>query len=239
MNYRKHYDLLIERAKTRTLDCYFERHHVVPRCIGGTDDKENLVELTPEEHFVAHQLLIKMYPDVDALVYAANKMTVASTTLKRNNKRYGWLKRRYQSVCKKRIGDKNPSYGKYWYYNPKTGTNGKFTEKEVPTGWIKGRQEKKKHVKKCEKCNFEFEGNKRNRFCKKCVVEAKIHNGKAASTKNQARSKYQEYEVIQALRDSNSISECCKKLGLSGRGNSYYRIKRIAAENNILFGTLV
>ena len=27
--------------------------------MGGTDDEENLVELTPEEHYVAHQLLVK------------------------------------------------------------------------------------------------------------------------------------------------------------------------------------
>ena len=57
---------------------------------GQQDDKSNLVELTPEEHYVAHQLLVKMYPDIDNLVYAANKMTVTSKNTKRNNKRYGW-----------------------------------------------------------------------------------------------------------------------------------------------------
>ena len=117
MDYNTHYNLLIERAKTRQLSGYVERHHIVPKCMGGTDDKSNLVELTPEEHYVAHQLLVKMYPEVDSLVYAANKMTVSSKTTSRNNKRYGWLKRRYQSVCKKRIGKKNSSYGTRWYTN--------------------------------------------------------------------------------------------------------------------------
>ena len=117
MDYKKHYDLLIKRAKTRQLSCYIERHHIVPKCMGGTDDKSNLVELTPEEHYVAHQLLVKMYPDVDGLVYAASKMTVSSKTVLRNNKLYGWLRRRYQSVCKKRVGEKNSSYGNRWYTN--------------------------------------------------------------------------------------------------------------------------
>jgi hypothetical protein len=117
MDYKKHYDLLIKRAKTRQLSCYIERHHIVPKCMGGTDDKSNLVELTPEEHYVAHQLLVKMYPNVDGLVYAASKMTVSSKTVLRNNKLYGWLKRRYQSVCKKRVGEKNSSYGNRWYTN--------------------------------------------------------------------------------------------------------------------------
>jgi hypothetical protein len=151
MDYFKHYNLLIERAKSRNLDGYKERHHIVPRCMNGTDDKSNIVELTPEEHYVAHQLLVKMYPDVDGLVYAVNKMAVSSKYVKRNNKRYGWLRRRYQHICKKRVGKKNPSYGRRWYYNPNTMENGKFLEKDIPTGWIKGRasKTKKRYCKTC------------------------------------------------------------------------------------------
>jgi len=153
MNYKKHYDLLIERARTRHLNGYVERHHIVPRCIGGTDEKSNLVELTPEEHYVAHQLLVKMYPENDSLVYAASKMTVSSKTVLRNNKLYGWLRRKHQSVCKKRVGNKNPSYGRSWYYDPKTLKNGKFLSEDVPDDWIKGRVPslRKRYCKVCEK----------------------------------------------------------------------------------------
>ena len=70
MDYTKHYNLLIERAKNRLLECYTERHHIVPRCMGGSDDLDNLVDLTPEEHYVAHQLLVKMHPGEHKLVYA-------------------------------------------------------------------------------------------------------------------------------------------------------------------------
>jgi len=150
MDYQRHYDLLIDKAKNRQLNGYLEKHHIVPRCLGGTDDKDNLVALTPEEHYVAHQLLVKMYPENDSLVYAANKMTVTSKYAPRNNKRYGWLKRKYQSVCKKRVGNKNPSFGRSWYYNPDTLENGKFLEHEVPAGWIRGRNPKK--PKRCKKC---------------------------------------------------------------------------------------
>lgn len=117
MDYKKHYDLLINRAKTRKMSCYVEKHHIVPKCIGGTNEENNLVELTPEEHYVAHQLLVKIYPDIDSLVYAANKMTVTSKTTKRNNKLYGWLKRKYVIICKKRVGKNNASYGSRWYTN--------------------------------------------------------------------------------------------------------------------------
>jgi hypothetical protein len=90
MNYRKHYDRLIERARTRALDGYIERHHVVPRCLGGNDDPENLVSLTPEEHVIANQLLAKMYKDHPGLALAAMMMAT-----KVSNKAYGWLRRNF------------------------------------------------------------------------------------------------------------------------------------------------
>jgi hypothetical protein len=91
MDYHRIYSQLIERARNRQIDGYLERHHVVPKCIDGTDDSENLVDLTPEEHYVAHQLLVKIYPKNHDLVFAASMM--AST--RPGNKLYGWLKRKH------------------------------------------------------------------------------------------------------------------------------------------------
>jgi hypothetical protein len=52
MNYKNIYERLIQRGKSRTLSEYTERHHIVPRCMGGTDDAQNIVRLTAEEHYV-------------------------------------------------------------------------------------------------------------------------------------------------------------------------------------------
>lgn len=43
----------------RRLDCYTEKHHIIPRSMGGKDTKENLVILTAREHYLAHLLLTK------------------------------------------------------------------------------------------------------------------------------------------------------------------------------------
>jgi len=94
MNYQAIYDSLIQRARTRLLEGYSESHHVVPKCMGGTDDPTNLVDLTPEEHFLAHQLLVKIHPDNAKLVWAANFMIVDKDGRRVNNKLFGWLKRR-------------------------------------------------------------------------------------------------------------------------------------------------
>jgi hypothetical protein len=92
MNYLKHYNLLIERGKNRVLEGYVERHHIIPRCLGGSNDVSNLVQLTPEEHYVAHQLLHKMHPNVVGLAYAMAMFQANNHHL--SNKIYGWVKRK-------------------------------------------------------------------------------------------------------------------------------------------------
>jgi hypothetical protein len=94
MNYKKHYELLIERGKNRVLDGYVERHHIMPQCMGGSDERENLVQLTPEEHYVAHQLLLKIYPDVVGLASATQLMTVHHTDSRTTNKLFGWIRKK-------------------------------------------------------------------------------------------------------------------------------------------------
>jgi hypothetical protein len=61
MNYQKIHDQIIERAKTRVLIGYKERHHIIPRCMGGTNNKENLIDLTAREHFIIHLLLAEIH----------------------------------------------------------------------------------------------------------------------------------------------------------------------------------
>lgn len=94
MNYKKHYDNLMERSKNRVLGGYVEKHHIIPRCMGGTDDFSNIAILTPEEHFLAHQLLVRMYPNSYPLIKAAVIMTTHHTQQRANNKLFGWLRRK-------------------------------------------------------------------------------------------------------------------------------------------------
>lgn len=104
MNYQAHYDRLIARARNRELTGYSERHHVLPRCLGGSDSKSNLVNLTAAEHYVAHQLLVKIYPGNRSIAYAAYVMAVTSKNHEgRANKHYGWLKGRFSEAHRARV----------------------------------------------------------------------------------------------------------------------------------------
>lgn len=97
-----HYDSLIERARNRSIlpGVYFEHHHIIPKCLDGTDDIENLVKLFPEEHYIAHLLLVKIYPDEKKLIYAARMMCIGSSNNRRSNKEYAWLKEKFIQLKK-------------------------------------------------------------------------------------------------------------------------------------------
>ena len=62
--YTRWYNNITENAKSRIIDGYTERHHIHPRSLGGTNDKDNLVNLTAREHFICHWLLTKMHTGV-------------------------------------------------------------------------------------------------------------------------------------------------------------------------------
>lgn len=88
------YHEITERARTRTIDGYVERHHIHPRSLGGTDDKDNLVDLTAREHFICHWLLTKMHTGE-----AKAKMVYALNGMKRSND----FAQRYETAITSRV----------------------------------------------------------------------------------------------------------------------------------------
>ena len=82
MNYKNIYDCLIGRAKhVKSFVGYYEKHHIIPRCVGGDDSSTNIVKLTPKQHYVAHHLLVKIYQNtkyISKLVCAFRYMSVDS-----------------------------------------------------------------------------------------------------------------------------------------------------------------
>lgn len=61
MNYQRIYNEFISDRKTKKINGYSEKHHIIPRMIGGKDTEDNLIKLTPEDHLFAHLLLAKTY----------------------------------------------------------------------------------------------------------------------------------------------------------------------------------
>jgi len=99
MNYQNIYNQIIKRAQNRKLEGYKEKHHIVPKCMGGSNDKKNIVELTAREHFVCHRLLCKIYPDnlslKSALWFLINAARVYQSRYIPSGKIYENIKKEY------------------------------------------------------------------------------------------------------------------------------------------------
>jgi len=103
--YTKWYNQITDRARNRIVEGYTEKHHILPRSLGGTDDAFNLVDLTAREHFVCHWLLTKMYTG-----QAKSKMINALWMMQSKNE----YQNRYQTNITSRVYESlRKDYAKY------------------------------------------------------------------------------------------------------------------------------
>jgi hypothetical protein len=121
--YTKCYNQIIARAQSRTtVEGYTEKHHIIPKSLGGNNRKDNLVKLTAREHFICHRLLIKMVNDPFKIkmIRAVWRMTVKGADFqdryKPNSRTYESIRLQFGSlrkgkttsdIVKKKISDAN------------------------------------------------------------------------------------------------------------------------------------
>ena len=118
MNYQRIYDEIINNATSRglnkkLLDGYYERHHVIPKCLGGMNDKNNLVLLTGREHYICHWLLWKINREDCKLFTAYHKMVYCKDISQQRNfnitsKQYEILRLNISNICSERFKNSIP-----------------------------------------------------------------------------------------------------------------------------------
>ena len=93
---------------------YKHKHHIIPKHMGGTDDKENLIELTPKQHALAHKKLYEKYGKwQDLFAYKALSGRLKNEDIHREKARMANLGNKNASGMKhttdglKRIGEYN------------------------------------------------------------------------------------------------------------------------------------
>jgi hypothetical protein len=84
--YTRFYFDIVQKARARINEQVNETHHILPRALGGGDESDNLVKLTPREHFIVHALLPRMVTGEyrRKMLYAFWMMTVRG----KNHSRY-------------------------------------------------------------------------------------------------------------------------------------------------------
>jgi hypothetical protein len=87
-------------ANAKQTAAYTEKHHIVPRSLGGSNDKSNIIKLSAREHFICHWLLSKMCAGNER-----NKMVYALFMMKKESKQH----QRYFTPITSRVFEKYKS----------------------------------------------------------------------------------------------------------------------------------
>lgn len=82
------YEKLIQYYRANPPEGFVERHHILPRCMGGTDTLDNLILLPARAHFIVHYLLYKAYPENKSLAHAFAMMGVNNPHQRRSSRLY-------------------------------------------------------------------------------------------------------------------------------------------------------
>ena len=149
--YTKWYNQIIDRTKGRVLEPPFERHHIKPRSLGGTDDKENIAFITPREHFICHWLLIKMTTGEEhyKMLNALRMMRAENPGQKRyktkiTSRVYESIKLEYAKLQSEKVrGENNPMYGDKFYRSEE----GKQRQREAVLGENNGAKQEEARQK--------------------------------------------------------------------------------------------
>lgn len=109
-------NILQTRGRFACGDEYYERHHIVPKCLGGTNEENNLIDLFAREHFEAHRLLALENPENAPLVNAWWMMTVIKNDYQDRTivsaKEYEIAKKEYSKIVSARVsGENHPMFG--------------------------------------------------------------------------------------------------------------------------------
>lgn len=160
--YISRYNKFIQHFKTTKLleDGYYEKHHILPKCLGGTDDVDNLVLLPARAHFIAHAFLYKAYPKERKLAHAFAMMMVKNSNHKRTtSKLYSMAKLARSNALK---GISRPEWVKEKLRKPKSTTENykkpksKEHRQNISNG-LKGRVFSEDHKKSLTESNRNYQ----------------------------------------------------------------------------------
>jgi hypothetical protein len=168
LNYRRIYFNLIKKRKNNPpKNCYSEKHHIIPKSLGGKDFKNNIIILSAREHFIAHLLLSKMFSDKlrkAKMIMAFTMMLVSSKNQKRkiSSRYFQYLRESFSaSMSILQTGKLNSQFGKIWI------TNGSIDKKIYKTepiddGWMRGRKNKTQNKNLLKKTKLKLEKTREN-----------------------------------------------------------------------------
>lgn len=207
MEYLKIYNRIVERATNRDILGYVEKHHIVPKCLGGENKKSNIVSLTAKEHYICHKLLCEIYPNESKLKYAFWRMcNVANNEHQERNykvsaKVYSRIKDEISLITSKRTKNYSVEMRKLIGEKVSKKLKGrpsgrKGISKPDHSEWMKennpfrGKTHSEEHIQKLREVNSEPKSeqhknniSKNSPNNKQCVIEGMIYRSVAEAAR--------------------------------------------------------
>ena len=203
-------NILNTRGRFECKNEYHERHHIIPKCLGGTDNEDNLIDLYAKEHFIAHKLLADENSDNIKLVQAYAIMAFTSNQYEKRYEltpeEYEEARKKFSTALKERYKNKesHPSYGTHIS------------------------EERKRRIS---------EANKGNKYCLGRVVSEETRKKISEANKNPS-AEYRQYlsdiRKGKGLRGENPNAKAVVRLS---DGKIYPCMKDAAEDNNINYST--
>ena len=101
-HFLKRYINFIDYVKNNpVVSDYTEKHHIIPKSHGGSDNKDNIIKLNYRQHYIAHMILYKTYPKDKAMMFAFISMNGTNPNHKRslcNSKFYDNAKKAWSKI---------------------------------------------------------------------------------------------------------------------------------------------
>ena len=191
---------------------YYEKHHIIPKCLGGSDDKSNLINLFAEEHFIAHKLLAQENPDNINLARAYNIMAFSKNQYQQG-KRYELTPEEYAEA---RIHFSNTMKK---YYENKT---------NHPCYGTHISEERKQLISRV---------NKGNKYCVGRILSEETKKKIGDANRNPTEETRAKMSASQKIAKAGAKNNRAKKVIRLSDGKIYDYGKQAAKENNINYST--
>ncbi len=179
--YHEYYNIISQAKKQERIkskEVYYEKHHIVPRSLGGSNDPDNLVLLTAKEHYRVHELLPYFTDGKDKIkmIYAWNLMSRISNKII-DKELYAFLKIQHSKILSEKIlsietrskmshnnsGKNNPMYGREHSKESILKMKNRVFSKETKDKISKARSKPFKKIT-CPNCNKEGAGPNMTRY---------------------------------------------------------------------------
>lgn len=220
--YTTWYYCIVNRAKDRVIDGYTEKHHIIPKTLGGKNNKLNIVSLTAREHFICHLLLTKMLDGKERqkMVYALHMLSNSKNAKQQtryipSSKLYEYERKMFSAVHSERMKDNHPLKNPIHKISHQLGV-----DQRGPTS-IKGRKHKLESIEKMK--NKEWSDKALANRLNNCLKAAEARKGSVWSDAQRERifnsyvikNKHLFPKVFELSDIGVSIRQISIKLGIS------------------------